>query len=145
MRESVEIFELRLSCATMIHSAYGMIFAAAVFNIAFALFHVAFWRLFRWPEELQRVGIANRGIMQVLNLSLIFLFLLIGCVFALFPRDIVETGLGQFLLLGMTWFWLVRAVYQPLFFGWFHPLSTSLFGVFLLGAAVHALAWWGAQ
>jgi hypothetical protein len=121
------------------------VFSAGLFNLALAGFHLFFWRLFRWPHELPKLGFANRGIMQILNLCLIFFFVLMGGIFLVSPNEVAGIGLGRSLLLGMTVFWLVRTVYQPMFFGLRHPLSAGLFGVFILGALLHGMAWWRAR
>ena len=122
-------------------TAASWILAAAVFNLALAAFHLLFWRLFGWPESLAGTGVVNRGVTQILNLALTYLFGLSALVCFLFPADIAATALGRFWLLAMSGFWLARAAIQPPFFGLRHPLSLTLFGVFLVGAIVHGMAW----
>jgi hypothetical protein len=41
----------------------------------------------------------------------------------------------------MASFWLARALIQPSFFGLRHPLSLTLFVVFIVGAVIHGTAW----
>jgi len=122
--------------------ASGLIVAAACFNLAFAIFHLFFWRLFRWQQELSRLNMANRGIMQVLNLCLIYVFASTAALLFLFPIEVAGTELGRFLLAAMTGFWLLRAILQPMFFRLQHPFSKTLFGLFILGTTIHGLAWW---
>jgi len=52
-----------------------MILADGILNVALVVFHLALWRLFRWGTELGKVSPINRGVMQVLNLCLMFVFL----------------------------------------------------------------------
>lgn len=125
--------------------AFGLILAAGLFNLAFAVFHLFFWRVFGWQQELPRLGMANRGIMQVLNLCLTYVFAVAACIFLLFPLEVASTDLGRFLLLAMAGFWLTRTIFQPMFFALNHPLSVALFGVFILGALIHGFAWWGVR
>lgn len=125
--------------------ASGLIVAAGLFNLAFAIFHLFFWRLFGWRQELPRLGMANRGIMQVLNLCLIYVFAVAACVLFLFPLEVATTDLGHFLLLAMAGFWLSRAIFQPMFFALSHLLSIALFGVFILGALIHGFTWWAVR
>ena len=47
-------------------------------SFAFALFHLAFWKLFDWKHDLRKTRLATRAITQILNLRLIYFFL--GCV-----------------------------------------------------------------
>lgn len=125
--------------------AYGLILSAGLFNLALAIFHLFFWRIFRWQQELPRLGMANLGIMQVLNLCLTYVFVVAACIFFLFPLEVATTGLGRFLLFAMAGFWLIRAIFQPMFFGLNHPLSTALLGVFIVGVLLHGLAWWSVR
>jgi len=122
----------------------ALLIAAGLFNLAFAVFHLFFWRLFRWPQQLAKLSAANRGIVQVLNLCLTYLFAFSALLCFLFPDELASTELGRFALLGLTGFWLVRAIYQPMFFGLEHPLSIALFFIFVLGTLIHGGAWWTA-
>lgn len=122
-----------------------LIVAAGLFNLAFALFHLFFWRLFDWPQELARLGAVNRGIAQVLNLCLTYLFAVAAAVLLLLPSAAFGTDLGRFFLFAWTGFWLLRAFLQPMFFGLEHRLSAALFGVFILGSVIHGWAWWGVR
>ena len=38
----------------------------AAHSFSFAAFHLAFWKLFDWREELPRMSLANRAILQVM-------------------------------------------------------------------------------
>ena len=125
----------------MSHTAWKLLVAAGVFNLAFAIFHMYFWRLFDWHQELPRLGLANRGIMQVLNLCLTYVFVVAAVLLLSFPTEAFGTELGRFLLTAMTGFWLLRTILQPLFFGMRHPLSKALFALFALGTVIHGVAW----
>lgn len=123
----------------------GLILAAGLFNLAFAIFHLLFWRLFDWQEELARLGAANRGIMQVLNLCMIYVFAVTAALLFLFPQEIVASELGRYLLLAIAAFWLFRTILQPMYFGLRRPLSVTLMSVFILGTLLHGAAWWIAR
>jgi hypothetical protein len=112
---------------------------AGVFDLAFAAFHLRFWRIFRWREELPRLSFANRGILQILNLCLTYIFIAMGAACLLLADDLTATRLGRLALGSFALFWALRAIYQPVFFGLKHPLSIGLFLAFLLGTAIHAL------
>src|SRR4051812_46565470 len=116
------------------------ILACGVFNLALALFHLSFWKLFAWPRTLAESGRVNRAVTQILNLAVTYLFGLSALLCLLYPADLGTTAIGHFWLLAMAVFWLARALIQPLFFGLKHPLSATLFGVFGLGAAIHGVA-----
>jgi hypothetical protein len=116
------------------------IFAAGVFDLALALFHLLFWRLFGWPRSLEASGSVNRGITQILNLAITYLFVLAALLCFLFPHELAATAMGRFWLFAMAGFWLARSLVQPLFFSLRHPLSLALFAAFLGGTALHIAA-----
>jgi hypothetical protein len=120
------------------------ILAAGLFDLVLALFHLSFWRLFKWPQTLVLSGTLNRAVTQILNLAITYLFALSALICLLFPADLARTSLGHFWLIAMAIFWLARALVQPPFFGLRHPASLAIFGVFLLGAVIHAMAWFQA-
>lgn len=122
-----------------------VIIAAGLFNLGMAVFHLAFWRVFRWNDDLPRLRPVNRAIVQVLNLCLTFLLAFFACVLLAFPSEVVMTALGRFLLLGLSAFWLVRAIYQPMFFGMKHPASVGFLAIFLAGSVLHGAAWYLAR
>jgi hypothetical protein len=126
----------------MAHSFSTFVVIAGIFNLAFALFHMAFWRLFQWPVSLGSMGHINRGILYVLNMALTAFFILAGVLLLAYTNDVETTGLGFALLWGLALFWLARAAVQPPVFGLKRPLSIVLFLVFLFGAGVHGLAAW---
>jgi hypothetical protein len=85
--------------------------------LGWLVFHLFFWRLFDWKSQLGRLSAANRGVMQVLNLCLSFVFLLCGVMSLTYPNELLAPGLGRGLLWGMAVFWLLRLIEQPVFFG----------------------------
>src|SRR5258706_9237019 len=114
--------------------------AAGLFDVGFAAFHLAFWRLFGWPRRLAPLDPVNRSLMPVMNIALTALFTVIGLALALAPEDAATGRTGRWLLLGMTGFWLLRALVQPPYFGLAHPASAALTTLFLLGSALHLAA-----
>jgi hypothetical protein len=84
----------------------------AAHSFAFAAFHLGFWTLFDWREQLPRLSPANRAILPILNLRLIYVFVGIGALCLAFPAELATTPLGRALLLGMAGFWLGRLIEQ---------------------------------
>ncbi|WP_312366295.1 hypothetical protein [Stenotrophomonas sp.] len=110
--------------------------------LAFAVFHLAFWRLFHWKHELAKLGTANRAIMQILNLRLVYVFLGMGLLSLAFTRELLDTRLGHVVLAFMALFWLGRSVEQLVFLrinDWRVHLLTALF---VLGAVLYAVPLW---
>lgn len=120
---------------------HGWIYAAAGYNAALALFHLGFWRMFRWQEELPKLHPANRGVMQALNIMLVAFLLLMAGIQVLAPAELVTTTIGRLLLGGLTLWWLLRAALQPILWRAM-PRGTNGAFVFLffIGAGIHALA-----
>jgi len=110
----------------------------AVHSLALAVFHLAFWRLFRWPATLQATPLANRVILQIANVQLIWVFLGVAALCLRFPAELRGTPLGHAVLAGMSGFWIVRLVQQAVFLRVNHPLVHALSVVFALGAVLFA-------
>ena len=118
------------------------VLAAGIFDLLFVLFHAMFWHLFGWKELLRSLDSVNRSLMPVMNIALITLFAVIGLALCLYPAEVLQTGLGRFLLGGMTAFWVIRAAVQQPYFGLRHPTSIALQLVFVLGAGLHVYPLW---
>jgi hypothetical protein len=55
-----------------------MVKIGAVYSCALIIFHTRFWKLFSWEEQLKKLSSINKAIMQVFNISLTFVFFIIG-------------------------------------------------------------------
>lgn len=114
--------------------------ACAAYNVALAVFHLAFWRLFAWRRELAGLGAVNRGVMQVLNLMLVYFFLLAAVLQLGWPAELASGPLGRAWQGGLAGFWLVRAALQPFFWPRTRYVWWMLTLWFLLGAFLHWVA-----
>ncbi len=113
--------------------------AASWLDIGFAVFHLAFWKLFRWREAAAAVGRVNAGILQVLNIQLVLLFAGFGAIAVLHAENGLKTSLGRDVMLLWAAFWALRAALQPLFFGMEHWSSKILVAFFATGCLLHLL------
>lgn len=77
--------------------------------------------------------------MQILNLRLIYVFLIMAGVYFFFPNELADNRLGHFLLWAFFGFWLGRAIEQFIFLKMKHRLVTLLTVVFVVGTILH---WW---
>ena len=118
--------------------SYIAIKIGGFYQIAFLVFHAMFWRLFKWKQELPKLTHINGAIMQVLNLCLMFCFLVFGYVSLFHTSELTTSGIGRALLLFMALFWLVRAIEQLVFFSARRPLSLAMCVLFLLGCSLYA-------
>lgn len=41
-----------------------IVLIGGLYNIGFALFHLAFWKIFKWNDELKKLSFANKAILS---------------------------------------------------------------------------------
>ncbi len=116
-----------------------MILICGIYSLGFAVLHVFFWRLFNWKIDLQKLSPENRATMQIFNLRMIYIFMSVGALCILLPYELIHTNLGKVLLLGISIFWLGRAIEQFIFFK-VKSVKVDLFTIlFFLGALLFIL------
>jgi len=120
-------------------STEALLLLCALHSFGFALFHLAFWTLFRWPQTLRDTTLPNRAIAQIANVQLVWVFLCVGAACLLHPAELAGTPLGRALLGGMSLFWLIRLVGQFVWLRIDHALVHALSVLFALGAVLFAL------
>ncbi|GIQ70408.1 hypothetical protein DUZ99_19610 [Xylanibacillus composti] len=109
----------------------------ALYNFAFGIFHLFFWKLLKWEEQLKKVSPVNRAVVQTLNLCLTFMFFLVGYCLYSYPAEIEQTDLGRALLLGIGLFWFIRSILQIYLFNMKERVHKILFVLFVFGAVIH--------
>ena len=110
-----------------------------VYNLAFAIFHVLFWKIFKWNEDLKGNSVGNRSIIQILNIRLIYIFLLMSFIYFFYPDQLLETKIGYVLLIGFAGFWIGRTVEQFIFLRIKSKMVRVLTIVFFVGIVLHLL------
>lgn len=113
--------------------------ACALHSLALAAFHAGFWKLFDWPRTLAGTTRANRAILQIANLRLIYFFLGVAGMCLVFPEELRSTPLGRALLGFMVVFWAGRTVEQWIFLRVRHAGVHALTAIFVLGTALFAV------
>jgi len=116
-----------------------LIKAGGVYNICFVVFHLLFWCIFNWDDDLRSLSFLNRAIMQVLNLSLTFVFLIFAYISLVYSKELLESSLGHSLLVLMALFWFLRAVQQVVFFRLTQWGSVAFLVIFLVGAVLYGI------
>jgi hypothetical protein len=117
--------------------AEASLFLGGVFNLGFAVFHLFFWKLFNWKEDLVSLAPANRSVMQILNLCLTFMIFLMSYVSLFLPREMLTTNLGKNLLIAFSLFWFLRMLEQIFLFEVKGRLSVGFTFIFLLGSFIY--------
>lgn len=110
-----------------------VIFIGGLYNIVFALFHLGFWQIWQWDSELKKLTMSNSGIMQILNIQMIYYLIFTAVICFAFPAELQSTKLGKWFLAGTSAFWFFRTIEQFVFFP---PVIPGMFIfplVFLMG------------
>ena len=115
----------------------SLIYIGGFYCLAFAIFHLAFWKLFDWRGELPKLKPINRGILQVLNLRLTYVLLVVAFVSFFFADDLLNTNLGKVILGATSLFALMRAFEQVIFWK-FEKIEAIFFVIFLVGTGIYA-------
>ncbi len=114
-----------------------LIFWGGIHSLLFAVFHMLFWRLFRWKKELPKMHWSNQAILQIANVQLIWVFVVVGLVSVTLTDELVSTALGAAIRLGMVGFWLIRTVQQFIFLRKNHWAVHLLTFLFFLGTCLY--------
>ena len=115
-----------------------MIILAGIYNIFLAIFHVLFWKigLINWQKELPAMSRVNRGIIQIMNLCLIFLFMFMAFTCLFHNTGLLDSSLGITVLSGFSLFWIFRLIEQFVFFG---SRSCLFIVIFTAGSLLHLI------
>jgi hypothetical protein len=87
-----------------------------VLLILLSFVHSVFPKQFNWKQELSSLSIINRQLMYVHTFFIALLLFLIGLLCLTSANELVTTGLGKKISLGLAIFWIVRLYFQ--FFGY---------------------------
>ena len=117
----------------------SLLIIGGFYNLVFAIFHLLFWKIFKWDSELNKLSFINRAIIQVLNLCLTFCFLLFAYISFFHLSELLTTSLGKTFLIGITVFWFLRSIEQVVFFKLKHWSSAVFLLVFVVGTIVYAI------
>lgn len=117
----------------------ALLYIGAILNLGFGIFHIFFWKLFKWKDEILKVSRINRGIFQVLNIMIIFIFFCFAAVTIFFKDELISTELGKFVLLIISLFWFIRSALQFIFFRIKNIFSIALFAAFILLGVLYLL------
>ena len=115
-----------------------VVWLCGVHSLAFALFHLGFWKLFDWPRDLRGTSVATRAVTQILNLRLIYVFFAVAAACFFLPDDLLDTTLGRCLLGAMSLFWVGRLIEQAIFLRFNKTMLHVLSVLFALGAVLFA-------
>lgn len=116
-----------------------IILLCGIYALAFAVFHILFWKLFNWKNDLKIINFVNRAIIQIANLRLIYFFLFVSAICFLFPHELTETKFGRFFMAGLSIFCFGRTIEQFIFFRIDNKWVNLLTIIFIAGTILFAL------
>ena len=115
------------------------IIAGGFYTVTLIIFHLLFWRIFNWPSTLGGFNTLNKATIQVLNISITFIFFIFAYISFAHTDELLNTGLGQSLLALIASLWLFRAILQIMFYKLRHNASVGLTLFFLIGAFLYGV------
>jgi hypothetical protein len=95
--------------------------------------------MFKWNEELKRNSLANRAVIQILNIRLIYILLLMAFIYFFYTEELISTKIGFVLLIGFLGFWIGRTIEQFIFLRVKSKMVTILTVIFFIGIVIHLL------
>ena len=116
-----------------------IIFLCGIYSVAFAVFHIFFWRIFNWKTELKKLNFLNRAIMQIFTLRLIYFFCFVALVYFFYPTELRTTSLGKVFMSGTFLFILGRTVEQFIFFRLNNKFSYIFAFILIFGTILYSL------
>lgn len=116
-----------------------LIYLCGMYSFGLAIFHILFWKLFDWKNDLKKLTIANKAIIQIANLRLIYFFLFAGVICFVFTNELTQTRFGRFFLTGLSIFWLGRTIEQFIFLNIHNKKVHILTVIFFAGSIIFAL------
>ena len=117
----------------------ALIIAGGVYTVVLIIFHLLFWRIFKWPGTLQSLNQVNKGTIQVLNISITFIFFILAYISFAHTNELLSTQLGNTMLVLISVLWLFRTVQQIVFYKLKQKASIGLTFYFFIGALLYGL------
>jgi hypothetical protein len=116
-----------------------LLFIGGLYNLAFAIFHILFWKIFRWKRSLRRLLPQDRAIMQVMNIRLIYIFFVFAYISIFHQECLISTQLGNVIIIVISLFWFMRAIEQIIFFSLKNFISIVFIIISLIGATIYII------
>lgn len=111
-----------------------------VYSLSFAVFHLLFWKIFNWKETLKTANVANRAIIQIANLRLIYIFMMVAFFYLFYYKELSSSHWGNIFFISNAIFWLGRTIEQFIFLKINHSMVHTLTVIFIIGFILFSLA-----
>lgn len=118
---------------------FSLLFICGIYNVLLAVFHICFWKIFKWKSILNTGSKATKYIMQIMNIQLIYLFLAMSYLYLFNAKELIQSKIGTLILVIYAGFWIVRFLLQFIFLKQKGKFVIGLTMLFLIGAIIHTL------
>ena len=115
------------------------IIIGGIYTFGFLVFHLLFWKIFNWKKGLRLLNPVDKSTIQVLNISLSFIFFIFAFISLFHKNDLISTDLGSSILLLISIFWFFRSALQIYFYSLKNKFSLLLFFIFILGGILYLI------
>lgn len=117
----------------------NLLILGGIYHVGLIVFHVSFWRIFNWPETIDSLNSVNKSTIQVLNISITFIFLIFAYISFFHTNELIGTSLGKSILVFLSILWFFRAAQQVYFYKLKHRLSVFLSIYFAIGGIIYGI------
>ncbi len=107
-----------------------------VLLVVLGLFHLTFWDMFDWGNELPKLSKGNGSLMQMMAICTVCYLTSMGLILIVCRKEITESRVGKLLLLSLSVFFIVRLILE---FTFRDGNSVKFITIFLLCIAVYAI------
>ena len=88
-----------------------------VLSLVIFVFHTFFYRFFAWQKDFEKISPVNRRVLYTIHVALYLFLALLGTVSIVYAGELSRAeGLSGGLTIGLSLFWLWRAVWQIAYF-----------------------------
>ena len=117
----------------------NLVLLGGVYHVGLIIFHLFFWRIFNWPESINSLNKVNKSTIQVLNITITFIFVIFSYISFFHTYELLNTILGKSILMFLSILWIFRAIQQVLFYKLKHKLSIFLTAYFIFGGLLYGI------
>jgi hypothetical protein len=93
-----------------------ILYTCGIINFILAIFHMFFWKLLNWSEELPRLSNVNQGILQIANIILIFIILYFAIMSFIMARHEKIEMYSKSIIICICGFYSIRLITGYIFF-----------------------------
>jgi hypothetical protein len=118
-----------------------LLYIGGSFTLIFSIFHLSFWKLFNWSEELLKLSPENQGTLQMLNVVSVYV-LLFGAFISFYLAKKKEqfSFIEKILIIFLAGYYILRIIFSAPFYGfspedlliWFFCISIASCYLFVL-------------